>query len=173
MCISNYAGHFYIRNWGYLFDFTSTHAILTPVISIFWSVFYSKSFFPCRPLWRNQYQKTWNFIPHLLSYMKSLSGYVHLCAHLRKSLKMDFPCFVPRKWVRVWYRFQWFLKLYNLSYWASSFIRWIQKSWKSRNSTYLWLNCSYLDIVISPPASRKGKSLLFAPSVRRSLIFSL
>ena len=41
MCISYYVGHFDMRNWGYLFDFTSTHAILTPVIFNFWSVFYS------------------------------------------------------------------------------------------------------------------------------------
>ena len=44
MCISYYAGHFDMRNWGYLFDFTSTHAILTPVIFNFRSVFYSELF---------------------------------------------------------------------------------------------------------------------------------
>ena len=44
MCISYYAGHFDMRNRGYLFDFTSTHAISTPVIFIFRSVFYSELF---------------------------------------------------------------------------------------------------------------------------------
>ena len=42
--MSYYAGHFDMRNWGYLFEFTSTHAILTPVISIFWSVFVVDAF---------------------------------------------------------------------------------------------------------------------------------
>ena len=44
MCISYYAGHFDMRNRGYLFDFTSTHAISTPVIFNFRSVFYSELF---------------------------------------------------------------------------------------------------------------------------------
>jgi len=44
MCISYYAGHFDMRNWGYLLGFTSTHAILTPVIFKFRSVFNSELF---------------------------------------------------------------------------------------------------------------------------------
>ena len=44
MSISCYALHFDMRNWGYLFDFTSTHAISTPVIFNFRSVFYSELF---------------------------------------------------------------------------------------------------------------------------------
>ena len=44
MRTSFYAGHFDMRNWGYLFGFTSTHAILTPVIFNFRSVFYSELF---------------------------------------------------------------------------------------------------------------------------------
>ena len=50
---------------------------------------------------------------------------------------MDFRCSVPRKLVRVWYHFKWFLKLYNLSYSDTSFDNWAPKSLKSRNSTYL------------------------------------
>ena len=72
-CMSFYAGHFDMQNWGYLYDFTSTHAISTPVIFIFWSVFHSKPFFPSRPQGRHRYQKMWNFIAHLLIYIKSLS----------------------------------------------------------------------------------------------------
>ena len=44
MCQSFNADHFYIWNKDNLFDFTSTHVILTPVISIFWSVLYSELF---------------------------------------------------------------------------------------------------------------------------------
>ena len=44
MCISFYAGHFDMRNRGYLFDFTSAHAILTPVILNFRSVFIQNFF---------------------------------------------------------------------------------------------------------------------------------
>ena len=39
-----YAGHFHTLNKGYLFDFTSTHAISTPVKSIFSTVFRSYLF---------------------------------------------------------------------------------------------------------------------------------
>ena len=42
MYISYYAGHLSMQNLGYLFDFTSTHAISTPVIFNFWSVFHSQ-----------------------------------------------------------------------------------------------------------------------------------
>ena len=45
MCISFYAGHFHMYNWGYLFDFISTHAISTPVILNFWSFFLFRTFF--------------------------------------------------------------------------------------------------------------------------------
>ena len=121
MCRSYCAGHFDIR-----FDFTSTDAIFTPVISIFDRFFIQNHFSPAAPCDDIGIQRCVNFI-----FMKSLSGNVHLCARPRKNLKMDFLCLVPREWVRVRYRFQWFLKLYNLSYWAPSFIRWIQKS---RNS---------------------------------------
>ena len=44
MCFSYHGRHFDMRNWGFLFDFTPTHAILTPVKSIFWTVF-DHSFF--------------------------------------------------------------------------------------------------------------------------------
>ena len=73
-------------------------------------------------------QKMWNFITHLLIYVKSLSQDVHLLNRPRKSEKWDFPCFVPKKLVRVRYHWKWFFKLYNLSYSDSSFIRWVQKS---------------------------------------------
>ena len=78
-----------------------------------------------------------NFIAHLLVYVKSLSDDVHLPQHLRKSSKIDFQFLVPRKLVRVWYHWKWFFKLYTLSYSDSSFIRWAQKSKKSRNSAYI------------------------------------
>ena len=64
-CLSYYAGHFDMRNWGYLFDFTSTHAILTPVISNFGLVFHSKPYLHHRPPGRHLYQKMRNKIPHL------------------------------------------------------------------------------------------------------------
>ena len=97
MCISYYAGHFYIRNWGYLFDFTITYAILTPVISNFWSVFHAKPYLPHFPPGRHWYQKMQNFSAHLLIYVKSLSHNVPLLKHPRKSLKVDFHSSVPRK----------------------------------------------------------------------------
>ena len=40
---------------------------------------------------------------------------------------------VPRKFVRVEYSFERFLKRYNLSYSCASFIRWVQKSMKFRH----------------------------------------
>ena len=86
-----------------------------------------------------------NFIAHLLVYVKSLSDDVHLPQHLRKSSKIDFQFLVPRKLVRVWYHWKWFFKLYTLSYSDSSFIRWAQKSKKSRNSAY---SCSMTQFVI-------------------------
>ena len=54
---------------------------------------------------------------------------------LRKNLKMNFRFSLPRKLVRVWFHFKWFLMLYNLSYLDSSFINSAPKSQKSRNST--------------------------------------
>ena len=44
---------------------------------------------------------------------------------LRKSSKVNFPLFVPRELVQVWYHFKWFLKLYNLSYSDSSYMHWV------------------------------------------------
>ena len=70
------------------------------------------------------------------------SHHVHLPQRPRKSLKIDFRRSVPRKSVRVRYHWKWFLKLYTLSYSDSSFIPWVRKSLKSRNSTYIstwWL----------------------------------
>ena len=43
---------------------------------------------------------------------------------------------VTRKLVRVWFHLEWFLKLYNLRHSDSSFVRWVQKSLKSRNSNW-------------------------------------
>ena len=85
MYISYFAGHFDMRNWGYLFDFTSTHAILTPVISDFWSVFYSKPYLPHRPPGRDWHQKMQNFRAHLLIHVKSLPHHAPLLKRLRKS----------------------------------------------------------------------------------------
>ena len=45
----------------------------------------------------------------------------------RKNEKWDFLCLVSRKLVQVWYHFKCFLKLYNLSYSDSSYVRWVQK----------------------------------------------
>ena len=42
---------------------------LTPVISNFVSVLHLKPYFSCRPLWQYLYQKTWDFIAHLLKYV--------------------------------------------------------------------------------------------------------
>ena len=39
-CSTFYADQFHIQNKGYSFDFMSTHAISTPVKSIFWLVFW-------------------------------------------------------------------------------------------------------------------------------------
>ena len=127
-CMSFYAGHFDMQNWGYLYDFTSTHAISTPVIFIFWSVFHSKPFFPSRPQWCHWYQKMENFIAHLLIYVKTLPHHAPVLKRLRKSSKVNFPLFVPRELVQVWYHFKWFLKLYNMSHSDSSFIDWVEKS---------------------------------------------
>ena len=85
MCITFYTAHFDIYKWGYLFDFVSTHAILTPVKSIFWSVFHEKPFFLCRSLWQHWYQKMWNFFAHLLIYVKSLPEDAHPLKRPRKS----------------------------------------------------------------------------------------
>ena len=82
-----------------LFDFTSTHAISTPVKFSF-------------------------LILHLLINVRNLPGDAHLLKRPRKSLKLDFRCSVLRKLVRVWFHFKWFWKLYNLSYSLSSFIPW-------------------------------------------------
>ena len=90
--------------------------------------FLFETIFPCRPLWRHRYQKMWNFLPHLLIYVKSLSHDVPLPKRPRKCFNVDFPYLVPRELVRVWYHRKWFLKLYNLSYSDLSFIRWVQKS---------------------------------------------
>ena len=86
-------------------------------------------FAPSRPR-RHWYKKMWNFLAHLLSYMyvKSFPHHAPLGKHPRKSSKMDFRYSLPRKLVRVWYHFKWFLKLYNLSYSDSSFVNWVQKS---------------------------------------------
>ena len=86
-----------------------------------------------------------NFIAHLLVYVNSLSDDVHLLKHLRKSSKMDFRFLVPRKFTRVRYHWKCFLKLYTLIYSDSSFIRWAQKSKKSRNSAYLYPSISKLN----------------------------
>jgi len=40
----------------------------------------------------------WNFIAHLLVYVKNLSDDVHLPQHLRKSSKKDFQFLVPGNW---------------------------------------------------------------------------
>ena len=69
MCLSFHAGHFRLSYKGYLFDFSSTHAISTPVISDFWSVFLSKPYF----LKRYWYEKMCNYLTHLLIHMKKLS----------------------------------------------------------------------------------------------------
>ena len=135
MCLYFYAGHFDIYNKGYLFDSTSTHVILTHVISYFWWVFHSKPYSPPRRHW---YQKMWNFIAHLLIHNRNLSHHFSLLKHPRKSAKMDFRCSVPRKLVRDLYHLKWFLKLYNLSYSDESFKDWVQKSLNSRISTFLW-----------------------------------
>ena len=49
--------------------------------------------------------------------------------------KWDFPCFVPRKLVRLRYHWKWFFELYNLSYSDWNFIPWVQNCEKSRNLT--------------------------------------
>ena len=107
---------FYICNKGYSFNFMSTHAISTPVISNFWSVFHSKPYLLHLPPGRHWYQKMQNFIVHLLIYVKTLPHHAPVLKRLRKSSKVNFPLFVPRKLVQVWYHFKSFLKLYNLSY---------------------------------------------------------
>ena len=75
MCISYYAGHFDMPNWGYSFDFTSTHAFSTPLISIFRSAFYSKPFFLSRPQGRHR------------------SHHASLLKRPRKRSKVNFPWF--------------------------------------------------------------------------------
>ena len=64
----------------------------------FWSVFHSEPYFPCRPLWRNCYQKMWDFIVHLLIYVKSLSEDVHLLKRPRKSENGIFHVWFPWNW---------------------------------------------------------------------------
>ena len=54
----------------YLFDFTSTHAILSPVKSYFWPVFRVPGYFRFKPWEFHGYQKMWNFLAHLLIYLK-------------------------------------------------------------------------------------------------------
>ena len=39
---------------------------------------------------------------------------------------MEFQCSVPRKLARVWLHWKWFLKLHNVSFSDSSFIRYVQ-----------------------------------------------
>ena len=75
---------------------------------VYLSVFHSKPYFLCRPLCWHWFQTMWNFIMHLLVYVKSFSDDVHLPQHLRKSSKMNFRFLVP----------------HTLSYSDSSFIRW-------------------------------------------------
>ena len=55
--------------------------------------FYSKLFFPSRPQGRHRYQKMWNFIAHLLIYVKSLSHHIPLLKRPRKRSKVNFPWF--------------------------------------------------------------------------------
>ena len=56
----------------------------------------------------------WNFLAHLLIYMKILPEDAHLLKRLRKSWNVDFRCQVPRTSVQVRYHFKWFFKLHNL-----------------------------------------------------------
>ena len=60
------------------------------------------------------YQKMWNFLAHLLIYVKSLPHPAPYQNAHAKFLKMDFRFTLPRKLVRVWYYWKWFLKLHNL-----------------------------------------------------------
>ena len=124
---------------GYLVDFTSTHAISIPVIFILVGFSY-KTIFSRNPLWWHWHQKVWNFA-HLLIYLKSLSRHIHLLKRPRKSLKVDNWWTVPRKSVRV--GLHWFLKLHKLSFSDLSFIRWVQKSLNSWNSTYSYFMLYY------------------------------
>ena len=55
VCSTFYPDQFHISNKGYLFDSTSTHAILTPVISSFSSVFDSKPYLHRHPPRRHRY----------------------------------------------------------------------------------------------------------------------
>ena len=102
----------YLEFLEYLFDFGPTHEISTPVISNF-----SKGW--------HWYQKMQNFSAHLLIYGKTLPHHAPVLKRLRKSSKANFPLFVPRELVQVWYHFKSFLKLYNLSYSDSTYMHWV------------------------------------------------
>ena len=109
---------------------TDTTSKTKPKSCIFpaWIIFFLKTFSLCRPLRRHWYQKMWNFIAHLLVYVKSLPEDAHQLKRLHKMLKVDFWGSVLRQLVRVWYHWKWVLELYNLSYQDSSFIYWVPKS---------------------------------------------
>ena len=61
----------------------------------------------------------------------------HLPRRLRKGLKNDFRVQFPGNWFEIGIILNYFLKLFNLGYSDLSFIDWVRKSWKSRDSTEL------------------------------------
>ena len=69
----------------------------------FRSVFHSKPYLHQRPPRRLWDQKIWNFLAHLLIYVKSLPHHAPLSKRPRKSLKLNFRFSVPMKSVRVRY----------------------------------------------------------------------
>ena len=68
---------------------------LNPRYFHFWSVFHTRPFIPCDPLWWHWYQKMWNFLSHLLIHAKSLSNDVHPLKRPRKCLKSIFDNYFP------------------------------------------------------------------------------
>ena len=126
-CSTFYADQFHIQNKGYSFDFMSTHAISTPVKSIF-SRFFGCYFFPRRAALLRLVSKDVKF--SCASFGLCLK-FVARCARTQtptQNLKLNFRFSHPRKLVRVWYHFKFFFKRYNMSYSDSSFIPWGQKS---------------------------------------------
>ena len=113
-----YAGHFHTCDKGYLFDFTSTHAISTPVKSIF-RLFFVQIFFR-RPT----------------AAMRLVSKYVEFSCPKEKFVERCPPTQTPTQNLKIWFstfpgnwnHFEWFLKLYNLRHSDSSCVFWVQKS---------------------------------------------
>ena len=128
----------------------------SPDIFIFGFFIARNPFFLCQPLWQRCYQKIWNFNAHILINIKILASGIHRCKRLRKSPKMDFRG----------NGFE-FGIVFNII-WASSFIRWIQKSIKSQNSTYWCTKIWVLDYRFTAVAWR----CLLVLSLRLKILIS-